>query len=235
MRGVVGRRGTTVAILAALVVLVALVTSAVALYQSGNARKDRDAALAQIADLTRTTLPAAEKLDRIEDVAEQGQAVAGPRGEQGQRGDEGQRGPGPTDAQVALGVANWFDSHPDALPEDGRPGRDGVDGAEGRPGAPGRDAPAPTDEQVAAAVLVVLTGNPALLPPGAVGPVGPQGPTGESIVGPAGPAGPAGEKGDQGDVGPAGPAGPPPPSFTFTWANRTWLCEAPSYICRLVP
>lgn len=97
--------------------------------------------------------------------------------------------------------------------ERGEAGRDGEDGEDGRDG---------------------VTPPCLLLPTRCVGETGPMGPAGRDGVdgtpgGPPGPPGPAGADGADSTVpGPAGPAGPQGPavqSFSFEWANRTYVCS----------
>lgn len=76
-----------------------------------------------------------------------------------------QPGRAPTAAEISNAVAGWFADHPV---------RDGVDGTNGRDG---KDAPAPTAEQIQAAVDANLAAHP---PP--AGPPGPTCPAGTTLA-----------------------------------------------------
>lgn len=91
---------------------------------------------------------------------------------------------------------------------DGRNGRDGIDGAPGRDGING------------------LTPPCYFAPSQCVGPPGPAGRDGiDGQDGERGEVGPAGPQGEPGPPGPAGADGQPPQSFSFEWANRTYICS----------
>lgn len=82
----------------------------------------------------------------------------------------------------------------------GPAGRDGLDGQDGEDGRDGRDGQDGVDG---------VDGTP--------GPPGPPGPQGEQ-----------GESGPPGVDGSDGADGEPPSSFTFTFANKTFVCSDPN-------
>jgi hypothetical protein len=135
-----------------------------------------------------------------------GTPVAGPAGTSGAAGAQGSRGPGPTDRQVTVAVDVYCAEHDGCkgVPSkaevkaaveaycaagvcrgktgrSGQPGRSGASGASGQAGvngAQGSPGPAPTDDQVRAAVDVYCAAHDDCTGP--AGPQGSQGPTGPS-------------------------------------------------------
>ena len=114
------------------------------------------------------------------------------------------------DQLIDLGQTPRVDPRRGERGETGDRGSSGRDGRDGRNGIDGMTPPcyfAPTQ---------------------CIGPPGPAGRDGidgqDGAPGVQGAAGPAGPRGDPGPPGPAGANGQPPQSFTFTWANRTYIC-----------
>ena len=103
--------------------------------------------------------------------------------------------------------------------ERGDQGASGDRGTTGRDGRDGRDGLTPPC-YFAPSQCVGEPGPSG--PPGAQGLAGERGPQGEP--GPAGPQGEPGPAGAQGEPGPPGADGEQPQAFSFTWANRTYLC-----------
>lgn len=158
----------------------------------------------------------------------------------GPAGPTGQAGPGPTDAQIRLAVADYCTpgrcSEPPSAAQvaaavvaycstgacAGSPGASGPEGDPGRAGEPGADGSpgsGPTDAQVAAAVAAYCSGAPSPC-------AGPQGAGGDP-----GATGPQGAAGVDGAPGPAGSAGRgiasfscgtlTPDSITVTYSDGT--------------
>jgi hypothetical protein len=111
-------------------------------------------------------------------------------------GAAGPPGPGPTDAQIALAVGAYCDTHGDCKGTPSRTevaaavkafcasgvcdGSRGPSGASGQPGATGAQGPGPTDAQIADAVAAYCSAhNQCTGPAGPSGPPGPSGASGE--------------------------------------------------------
>jgi hypothetical protein len=123
---------------------------------------------------------------------------------QGPRGSRGPAGPGPTAAQIDAAVAAYCEARSGCRGTPSRAqvaaavrafcsagacrGPAGPKGDTGAAGVSGAAAPAPTSEQITAAVAAYCTAHG-----GCTGPAGPKGDTGQQ--GPTGPAGPRGATG----------------------------------------
>lgn len=148
------------------------------------------------------------------------QGVQGPQGVKGEQGNQGVTGPqgqqGPQGVQGPQGPQGITGEKGD-IGQQGPPGPAGIQGLTGKTGETGPQG-------------VIGPEGPQGIP-GDTGPIGPEGPQG--VIGPKGEIGPTGPEGPQGVIGPQGPQGPQGnpgivSSFTFTFANKTWICTPTS-------
>lgn len=118
--------------------------------------------------------------------------------------------------EVRTAVAAYLSDNPPGDGHDGADGQNGKDGAPGSDGADGSAGPAPSDEQVAAAVAAYCDANEQCQ-----GPTGPQGEPGHDGADSTVP-GPQGEKGDPGAA-----AYP----FTFSFVVQVNPVQTATYTC----
>lgn len=121
------------------------------------------------------------KVERTRVIVRQTRTVLREKGILGPTGRQGLRGPGPTDAQVAAAVERYCNTHVCGRPPTVEQVVAGLrqcsagGGCRGQDGAPGKDAPPPTDQQIASAVEDYCGKRG-----GCAGPMGMPGPAGES-------------------------------------------------------